>query len=89
MNFDKRFVLLSIVFAILMAADASAADNQWHIKCFGADGHTMDVKAIGADGIKYDIKAMKAQSPDLLDIKAILPKGGGKPSHQGCSLQRS
>ncbi len=69
---------LSILLTTVIVVDASPDDNTWHFKCFDEHGHTMVVKAITAEGIMYDVKATKAVSSDLLDIKAIHPKGGQK-----------
>lgn len=68
---------LSILLTTVIVVDASAAET-WHFKCFDENGNTLVVKAISAEGIIYDVKATKAASLDLLDIKAIHPKGGQK-----------
>jgi len=72
--------LLSIILAIFYWVNTSIAKDDWHIKCFATEGYTMDVKAIAADGVKYDVKAAQSTTPDLLDIKAIPPKGDRKLS---------
>lgn len=59
-----------------MIAGPTEAAEQWHIKCFDVDGHTIAVKALTAASQSLDVKALKTQDPDLRDVKALDPDAG-------------
>lgn len=67
------FCAILAVFAVALPAHAA---DQWHIKCFGFDGHTLAVKALSAEGRAFNVKALATEDPGLHDVKALHPETG-------------